>query len=204
MFFPHTASRRIRLRPATTADQANFFLTVLKSGIGSSRQTARPTLGAAKPSAAFLVLLRSREEVLGFSALHGLDPAGHVRLGVYLDPQRARHGVGSEAILLSVNYAFATMNVEKVITQTTAASFAQLGLYATHGGRIGALPEHAYFRGQYWDLHTFEISRQDWENYVDKDMDGVLPPALGWRTDPTVPQMEATEKVGWFRRLFAR
>ena len=81
--FPHTTSRRLVLHPATAADRANFFQTVVRTGHGSSRQEARPSSANSNPYAAFVVAHRTSNEVLGFSALHGLDPAGHIR-SVYI------------------------------------------------------------------------------------------------------------------------
>ncbi|MDI6105158.1 GNAT family N-acetyltransferase [Actinoplanes sp. NEAU-A12] len=184
MLFPHTASRRIRLRPATTTDRADFFQTVVRAGMGSSRQVARPTTRVAKPHAAFLVVLRSTDETIGFSTLHTLDPAGHIQCGVYLDPQRAKLGVGSETVQLTINYAFATLDVDKVITQTTEASFASFGVTTEDNQASRVQADHLYFRGQLWDQYGFHVDRQEWDDYVDRKADRVLPSPLEWRAAP--------------------
>ncbi|TBL45478.1 N-acetyltransferase [Verrucosispora sp. SN26_14.1] len=172
MIFPYTMSRRIVLNPATAADRANFYQHVLRTGLGSSRQSGRATNADSRPHATFLVALRSSGEVLGFSALHALDPAGHIRLGVYLDTRRARLGIGSEAVNLSINYAFATLDIDKIIVQTTQVSFASFGVRPGNNSERAVLPEHVYFRGRLWDLHSFEILRQEW--IEEANLDGVL------------------------------
>jgi RimJ/RimL family protein N-acetyltransferase len=185
LIFPHTESRRIVLRPATSADQASFFQTRLRAGIESVRPASAPTAAVSKQfNAAFVVARRTDGETLGFSTLHKLDPAGHIRCGIYLDPQRARLGVGSEAVHLSINYAFAMFNVDKVIAQTTEASFDAFGVSTEGNEEKSILPDHLYFRGRLWDLHNFEIERHGWEDYVSKNLDGVLLPSLSWRAAP--------------------
>jgi hypothetical protein len=185
LLFPHTASRRIVLRPATATEQAGFFQTLLRTGLESIRPAAPPSKARLRMcNAAFVVARRNTDEVLGFSTLHGLDPAGHIRSGVYLDPERARLGIGTEAIHLSTNFAFATFNIDKLIAQTTEASFGAFGLALDDGQKEGVLHDHLYFRGRLWDLHTFRIERRDWESYVDESLDGVLPPPQCWRKAP--------------------
>ncbi|WP_326645867.1 GNAT family N-acetyltransferase [Streptosporangium sp. NBC_01755] len=186
LIFPHTASRRVVLHPASGTDQAGFAQIFVRTGVESVRPAVRPGRGTMRAHAAFHISTTATNERLGFAGLHALDPAGHVRCAVYLDPQRARLGVGSEAILLMINYAFATLNVDRVIGQTTEASFASFGI--TGGDKeIGALRDHMYFRGRLWDLHNFEIERPKWEEYIDRNATGVLPPPLSWRAAPPRP-----------------
>lgn len=180
MIFPYTASRRVALRPATAADRAEFTATALRAGIESVRPTAAParTTPPRRAQAAFLVTRRNNGEAIGFSLNFGLSQAGHIRCGTYLDPERARLGVGSEAIGLTINYAFAMFNVDKVITETTEASFDSFGMDTADSGILNVLPEHLYFRGRYWDLHGFEVRRQEWERgmaAIADELDEVFP-----------------------------
>jgi RimJ/RimL family protein N-acetyltransferase len=185
VIFPHTVSRRVMLRPATAADQSSFFETLLRTGIESFRPAARAAGAVARQrNAAFLVVRRVDEQVLGFSTLHGLDPAGHIRSGIYLDPRHVRLGIGAEAVRLSINWAFAMFPIDSIIAQTTEASFGSFGMTSEDTEKAAVLPEHLYFRGRLWDLHTFHIGRREWEEYIDEHPDGVLPPPLTWRTAP--------------------
>ncbi|MGQ0838804.1 GNAT family N-acetyltransferase [Actinokineospora sp.] len=189
MLFPHTTSRRTVLRPAVKGDHPSFLGTLLRTGIESVRPgaAANPDL-ARRSNAAFIVTQRGNGDVLGFSTLFGLDPAGHIKSGVYLDPQKARLGIGSEVIYLSINYAFASFNIDQVITQTTEASFDTFGLSTSDNegpGGMGILRDHLYFRGRNWDLHTFQIKRQEWEGQVNNtEIQRLLSAPHDWRSAP--------------------
>ncbi|MFF8786369.1 GNAT family N-acetyltransferase [Streptomyces sp. NPDC015125] len=162
---------------------------MLRTGIENVSPTARSkNRDLAKCDAAFLVTRRSSGDLLGFSTLHGLDPAGHVSAGVYLDPHRARLGVGSEAIYLTINYAFAMFDVDKVIAQTTEATFGSVGLNSEKSAATRVLRDYLYFRGRHWDLHTFQTERSEWERHVDDALGDVLGPQLSWRADPNLPR----------------
>ncbi|WP_194240259.1 GNAT family N-acetyltransferase [Amycolatopsis sp. YIM 10] len=151
------------LRAATAAEQAEFFRTILRTGIESVRPTApRAAPVSKRVQAAFHVLKRNSGEVMGFSLIFDQDQAGHIRCGTYLDPRRARLGVGSEAVGLTINYAFAAFNVDRVITETTEASFGSFGVTKGDERIRNVLREHLYFRGQFWDLHGFSVDRAQW------------------------------------------
>lgn len=189
MIFPHTASRRVVLRPASASDHTGFFGTLLRTGFESFRPADLPARALLRSlDAVFVVVHRASGEELGFSALYGHDQAGHMRCGIYLEKDRLRFGVGSEAVYLTVNYAFAMFSVDRLITQTTEASSASFGLSFSQSDKDGVLSEHLYFRGRPWDLHTFHIDRGDWEDLIDGDLPGVLPSSLSWRSAPTEPQ----------------
>jgi len=184
VLFPHTVSRRIVLNPASVADQKKFTGVLLRTSTESFRPTPRPNGSSpAQASAAFTVTRRNTGDYLGFSMLYGLDPAGHIRYGLHLDPEKAKLGVGSEAIILSINYAFAMFPVDKVINQTTQATFGSLGMGEGSQGAEGIFREHLYFRGKSWDMHSFQISREGWGRVVDELAD-ILDPPLSWRSTP--------------------
>ncbi|MET9294033.1 GNAT family protein [Streptomyces sp. NPDC003077] len=184
--FPHTESRRVRLDPATADSAREAMLgTLLRTGIESLRPSDGPAGLMANACAAFLVRQRASGSVLGFSVLHGLNPAGHVKCGIYLDPERTRLGLGAEAAHLTYNYAFAVFAIEKVIVQTTQASFASFGLKDNAPRKTAVLEDHLYFRGRHWDLHTYEIRREEWEYRVRRQLDDrLLPHARSWRISP--------------------
>lgn len=193
MLFPHARSRRVELRPAAASDGAVFLQTLLEAGLESFRIAEIPAESFKRMNAMFLVVRRGSDEVLGFSTLHGISQAGHIRNGVYLDPRRARFGIGSEAVQLTINYAFATFDIDAMIVQTTEASFAGFGITDDGDQKEGVLEEHLFFRGTLWDLHSYRVRRADWESYVDwspdrlSPLDAVLPAPLTWRSEPNQP-----------------
>ncbi|MFF0744474.1 GNAT family N-acetyltransferase [Streptomyces sp. NPDC004111] len=188
VLFPHTRSRRLELRPASADDRAEFVRTLLRTGIESvTPARARASLDSC---ASFLVALRTSGDVIGFSTLHGLDPAGHLRSGLYLDPARARFGVGAEGMYLTTNYAFAAFPVAKLLGQTTEATFGSIGV-ANDDEAKGVLEEHLYFRGRHWNLHNFEVTRDEWDFLADGHLGDVLGSGpdgqpLSWRRDPNL------------------
>ncbi|MFE1174106.1 GNAT family N-acetyltransferase [Streptomyces sp. NPDC058773] len=158
-----TSTRRVLLRPATAADQADFFRTVLRTGVESVRLPTGRTEGPSRRSdAAFQVVNKSDGKVLGFSLLFALDQAGHIRCGTYLDPELNRLGAGSEAIALTINYAFAMFNVDRVITETTEASLGAFGMRPGDERVLSVLKDHLYFRGRHWNLYGFQVERSEW------------------------------------------
>ncbi|MFD7915402.1 GNAT family N-acetyltransferase [Streptomyces sp. NPDC059752] len=183
VLFPHTRSRRLELRPASADDQGQFIRTLLQSGIESVNAT-RTKRTSMDSCASFLVARRTTGDVLGFATLHGLDPAGHLRAGLYLDPERSRLGVGAEGMYLMTNYAFAMFPIDKLLGQTTEATFGAVGISADDDTAQAVFPEYLYFRGRHWDLHSFEITREGWEFLVDADLGNVLGTGLDWREDP--------------------
>ncbi|MEV4011784.1 GNAT family protein [Nonomuraea angiospora] len=180
----------MELRPASASDSAVFLQTLLEAGLESFRFAANAAEGFKRLNAMFLVVHRNSGDVLGFSTLHGISQAGHIRNGVYLDPRRAKLGIGSEAVQLTINYAFAMFDIAAMIVQTTEASFAGFGLTDDDSQKEGVLAEHLYFRGRLWDLHSYRVRRADWESYVDwspdrlSPLDAVLPAPLSWREAP--------------------
>ncbi|MGC7102064.1 GNAT family N-acetyltransferase [Amycolatopsis lurida] len=186
MLFPHTRSQRVALRPATAEDEHDFHHTVLQAGFGlsSGYGVGSPKTGRRKPHGAFAIAHRVNDELLGFGVLHSFEPGIHISLRIIMNPHRTKLGIGSEAIFLLVNYAFATLRIDKVITQTSEASFGPLGMDPQQNDENGILTGHVYFRGRLWDLHHFEIKRANWEEYVDSSLDNTLPRHLDWRAVP--------------------
>lgn len=183
MLFPHTASRRIVLRPASASDAMTFYETLLQTGLESLYAISGKS-GMFKADAVFLATRRTDGEVLGFSTLQSLSDAGHIRTGVYLNSDRTRFGIGSEAVQLTINYGFAVYNIDRMMIETTEASLPNFGSDATWDTREGTLADHLYFRGRYFDLQSYWLRRSYWDSYVDGVMGGVLADHLSWREAP--------------------
>ncbi|MFF1946116.1 GNAT family N-acetyltransferase [Rhodococcus qingshengii] len=161
---PELRSRRVEIRAATVADRASFVHTVVRSGIESVRPVLDPGAGPDRADVLFTAVHRASRDTLGFSVLFSHDQAAHIRCGIYLDPQRAKLGVGSEVVGLTINYAFAAFDVHRVITETTPASGGSFGLAVGGGTKSeNSLTDRLWFRGRFWDLHGFQVTRREWE-----------------------------------------
>src|SRR5690606_11398436 len=105
-------------------------------------------------------------DYLGFCSLQGLSPAGHhIEGGIYLSPEASSNGIGAEASLLLINYAFAMWNVRKVYFRTTEASLSSIGGDLKVSQKEGILSGHQYFSGKHWDEHVFAIYRDEWDEF---------------------------------------
>jgi RimJ/RimL family protein N-acetyltransferase len=154
----------VLLRPATKADGPGFYALLLRLGIASLPRQDVFVAGYDRDFAAsFAICSRSDGEVRGYASLFELDPAGHVQVGVCTDPTAGEPGLGAEAALLTINFAFSMWNIRKVYIRTTAASISRFGgTTAAIARKEAVLTEHMFFQGQLWDVHIFAIYRQDW------------------------------------------
>ncbi|MFC4534473.1 GNAT family N-acetyltransferase [Sphaerisporangium dianthi] len=166
MPLPILESRRVRLRPAGADDGVVLYRILLRLGLSTlPTQEAFLSEFAGHAAAQFRIERRDTGEVVGFSSLHELDPAGHVDLGVYTDPAKILPGLGAEAGILTINYAFATWNIHKVYIRTTRASIPSMGLSINLLAEEGVLRDHLYFQGTLWDLHIFAMYREKWMEF---------------------------------------
>ncbi|MGP3912342.1 GNAT family N-acetyltransferase [Nonomuraea sp. 10N515B] len=165
MLSPHVETQRTALRPAGAADGTAVYELLLRLG-HHSLPTLDTFLGTFDENVDALFAIQSRHggDTVGYGSLHQLDPAGHIQIGIFTDTARARFGVGGEAMMLLVNYAFATWEqVRKVYFLTTDASLDSFGAALANVPREATFPQHSYFAGQLWDIHWYAIYREQWE-----------------------------------------
>ncbi|MCK9874149.1 GNAT family protein [Nocardiopsis dassonvillei] len=165
LIYPHLESRRIKLVPGSISRES--YEIFLQSGI-ESLPTLDRYLEEFRPdevSAYFYVDLQATGERVGVTTLHAMNPnAGHIEAGLYIgDKGKGAPGVGHEAGLLTINYAFAMWNVRKVYIKTTEASIPSLGSKLGNLKREAILPDHFFFCGRLWDVHIYAVYRVDWE-----------------------------------------
>ena len=109
------------------------------------------------------VSLKKTGEIVGFGSIKEHDPAGHAKLGIFMDSERLPVGVGAEAMMMLVNYSFATWDdLRKVYAVTTEASLKSFGSALAASPREALLSDHMYFQGRLWDLHYYSVSRSAW------------------------------------------
>jgi RimJ/RimL family protein N-acetyltransferase len=156
-------SRRVRLVAAGDDDGVVLYRLLLGQGLSTlPTQKAFLTEFARGAAAQFRIERRDTGDATGFSSLHAFDPAGHVEFGIYTNPVTNLPGLGAEAALLTMNYAFTTWNIHKVYIRTTEASLPSMGLSINMMAEEGILRDHLYFQGRHWDLHIFAMYREQW------------------------------------------
>lgn len=166
MLYPYTETQRLVLRPAGPEDGESIYHLLLQLGVSSlpslNEFTATFNQGAA---AIFAIHVRHNDEVVGFGTLQQLDVNGHIQVGIFTDVERAKFGIGGEAMMLLINYAFATWDfVRKAYFLTTEASMAAFGSALSTIPREATLKDHSYFAGRLWDLHWYAVYRESWED----------------------------------------
>lgn len=163
--FPHMKSRRIVLQPKSTTPTVEDYNLILRLGLDSTSNFDSFLAAMTKKSieANFSIKLNGDDSPAGFSMLLDLDQdAGHVHTAVYLDPAMARQGIGADATLLTVNYAFAMWNIRKVYFETTEASSGNFGAMLEKPPEA-ILKDYIFFRGHLWDLKVYALTRDEWE-----------------------------------------
>jgi RimJ/RimL family protein N-acetyltransferase len=175
LLFPYVETRRVRLRAALASDGTDNYEFFLRNGMNNlpnldmflaaySRDLASHSAYSRDLAAHFVIQQRRDNMDVGFGGLFELSPAGHVEVGLYTDLNKADIGIGAEATLLFINYAFATWRVRKVYMRTTEASLRFFGgTLASISRHEAVLPEHQYFRGMLWDVYIYAVYRPDWE-----------------------------------------
>jgi RimJ/RimL family protein N-acetyltransferase len=153
------------LRPATVDDGKKIYEILFRLGRSTlpTVDTFLSTFGQGV-AAYFLIERRDTGEVVGFSELVELNPAGHVRAAVHTGASRDE-GIAADAVTLTVNFAFANWRIRKVYLRTSEPDPASLGL-ANHAALVrkeGVFPDYLFFQGALWDMHVYSIARQTWD-----------------------------------------
>ena len=175
VLFPHVETRRVRLRPATASDGTDNYELFLRNGMNNlpnldmwlaaySRDLAAHSAYSRDLAGHFVIQQRRDGADVGFGGLSELSPAGHCEVGLYTDLAKADVGIGAEATLLFINYAFATWRVRKVYMRTTDAAVGFFGgTLAAISRKEAVLPQHQYFRGRLWDVYLYAVYREAWD-----------------------------------------
>ncbi|WP_232700415.1 GNAT family N-acetyltransferase [Halobacterium wangiae] len=110
------------------------------------------------------------------------DPIGHVsltgtqygptatdrargrELAYHLDPEFHGRGYGTDATSTLLQYAFEDLNLRRVEANVGAFNDASIALLESLGfEREGARREAAYYRGDYYDMLTYGLLREEWD-----------------------------------------
>jgi RimJ/RimL family protein N-acetyltransferase len=166
LLFPHVETRRLKLVPSTASEET--FDILLSGGVESLSDIDTYLADHRKSdiNAYFLSVSKATGKTIGFTTLHELNqPAGHVQVGLYSDIRQENLGLGGEAAILTINYAFAMWNVRKVYVRTTKATISNFGPQVEKSEPEAVLRDHFYFCGRLWDVYIYSISREDWSEW---------------------------------------
>jgi ribosomal-protein-alanine N-acetyltransferase len=108
--------------------------------------------------------------VVGLAATqYGPDETARARdmeLMYYLDPDVHGRGYGTESVGRLVQFAFEDLNLRRLTAYPGDFNDASVGLLENLGfKREGARRGAAYYRGDYYDLLTYGLLRENWTGY---------------------------------------
>jgi RimJ/RimL family protein N-acetyltransferase len=112
------------------------------------------------------IALRGDDRLVGLTALHDVDPRNrHAQLGLLIgDKDSWGKGYGTEATRLLVQYAFETLNLNRVWLHVYEHNARGLRVYEKVGFRVeGRLRQEAFRDGRYWDTVVMGLLREEWE-----------------------------------------
>jgi RimJ/RimL family protein N-acetyltransferase len=115
--------------------------------------------------AQFLVVHPETGRQLGYVVAYRTDPRNrYTHIGIVMIPSLIGKGVGGEALILFVNYLFATWSLRKIYAEIPEFNY---GAVASGSGRFfreeAKLRRHLFYGGNYWDQYVVAIYRDEWE-----------------------------------------
>lgn len=137
------------------------------------------SLGAHRPDdIIFAVRLRGNPQIIGSIGLHHVKPFDRVAtLGYYLGKEYWGKGYGTEAVMLIVEYAFNTLNLQKIAAEVYDFNKASLKCLDKCGFKEeGKFMRHRFRSGRYVDCYQLAVFREGflllWEKYKSEQTKG--------------------------------
>jgi RimJ/RimL family protein N-acetyltransferase len=115
---------------------------------------------------ALAIVLRAGDRLVGGTGLHDIDQrCRKAQFGIFLGPREEwGQGHGTEATRLLLDYAFATLNLNRVWLQVYEYNERGLRAYEKVGfRREGVLRQDTFRDGRYWDTVVMGLLRQEWD-----------------------------------------
>ncbi|MFW5771934.1 MAG: GNAT family N-acetyltransferase [Phototrophicaceae bacterium] len=124
---------------------------------------------AEKDSYMFGIRLVDEPALVGLIDLSGIQwPGGSAWLGMGIgDPAQRGQGYGTEALALTLNYAFCELNLHRVQLTVFSYNLPAIRLYEKSGFALeGAYRESLIRDGQRFDMLLYGILRHEWTGQV--------------------------------------
>lgn len=112
----------------------------------------------------FILVERAPAEPFGYAMLSDVSPIhGHAKLGIAIgSPPHQNRGLGSEAISLLVDFAFADLNLSRVFLDVIDGNARAIRAYEKCGFKHeGRLRRHYYIEGQHRDALLMSVLRSE-------------------------------------------
>jgi len=113
----------------------------------------------------FTIALKENDQPVGQAGFFRVDFVS--RAAVFylaiLSPEHWGTGIGSEATRLMVDYAFSTLNLNRIQLHVNAENLPAIKIYQRNGfQKEGVLRQAMYRSGKYNDFWVMGILREDW------------------------------------------
>jgi RimJ/RimL family protein N-acetyltransferase len=131
-----------------------------------AEETILDRISQSTEDVALMIVRRDVDQPVGVTGFHKLDFKNrHAEFGIAVgDKQTWGMGLGTEATFLMVQYAFETLNLNRVALQVYEYNVRGLRAYEKVGFRQeGVLRQENYREGRYWDTILMAILRQEWD-----------------------------------------
>jgi len=173
---PFLIGEQVYLRPIELEDRGHLVQWLNHPEIQRLTLRARPLnlddetdyiqgLRQSQTDIALLIAARTDDTPLGCTGLHQIDwRSRHAAFGITVGPaQHWGKGYGTEATRLMVQYAFDTLNLNRVWLHVLEYNERGIRCYEKVGFKKEGLLRQEHFRdGRYWDTHLLAILRDEW------------------------------------------
>lgn len=112
------------------------------------------------------IVIKETNTLIGGTGLHNMDFKNrHTTFGIFIGEKNAwGKGYGTETTILMTQYAFETLNMNRVWFHVYEYNERGIRTYEKAGfKREGVLRQHHYYAGRYWDAIAMAMLREEWE-----------------------------------------
>ena len=131
----------------------------------------RSVLEGDRNTLTFVILLKPRYEVIGVISLDKVNWINrNAELGVFIGSKDLwGQGLGSEAIMLLLDYAFNVLGLVKVYLRVIEYNRRAIRAYVKVGFKeVGRLRKHIFRGGKFWDVIIMEIYSDEFDQKKSK------------------------------------
>ena len=168
---------RVNLRPLERSDLARitrwindpevrYYLDAYLPMSESEEEEWLEDLGKRKPNDIVLAIVTTQGEHIGNIALHRINWRDRTAItGTVIGEKRYwNQGLGTEAKMLLLDYAFNTLNLRRILSQVLAFNERSI-TYSKKCGYVeeGRLRLHIFRNGQYHDVVNLGVFREEFE-----------------------------------------
>lgn len=170
------SGRHVFLRPVSQIDYEFLFQLAMSEELGHRGRFRGETPSPEdfvrsvwhNALAQFIICAKDSGDATGHVYAYNANTRdGFAYVGISLAPWAVDRGWALEAGGLFINYLFTNWDFRKLYGETVGFSFdstrSGLGAFFVEEG---ALKEHYYYDGRYWDVHILALHRSHWEAAV--------------------------------------